>query len=89
MAHMRPLSRSGLLRGLQAILSIISGDGKKSRDLCYTATTLQANLRGTTAQQADAGHQICNVAVGDRTELVRPFKEIRYLLAESSPERND
>lgn len=36
MAHMRPLSRSGLLRGLQAILSIISGDGKKSRDLCYT-----------------------------------------------------
>ena len=53
------------------------------------ATTVQANLRGTTAQQADAGHQICNVAVGDRTELVRPFKEIRYLLAESSPERND
>jgi UDP-N-acetylglucosamine 4-epimerase len=68
---------------------MIKGYGKTRRDFCYVATTVQVNLLGTTSQQADADHQIWNVAVGDRTELVRPFKEIRNLLAESSPERND
>lgn len=67
----------------------INGDGKTSRDFCYVANAVQANLLAATAQQVEAANQIYNVAVGDRTELVGLFEEIRDLLAESYPDRKD
>ncbi|WP_374264522.1 SDR family oxidoreductase [Zoogloea sp.] len=64
----------------------INGDGKTSRDFCYVANAVQANLLAATAVRPEAGNQIYNVAVGDRTELVVLFEAIRNLLAESRTE---
>ena len=56
----------------------INGDGETSRDFCYIANTVQANLRaGLTAFKPDVS-QVYNVAVGDRTSLV----ELHNLIAE-------
>jgi UDP-N-acetylglucosamine 4-epimerase len=48
----------------------INGDGKTSRDFCYVANVVQANLLAATSERADAINQIYNVAVGERTSLV-------------------
>lgn len=67
----------------------INGDGKTSRDFCYVANAVQANLLAATTLQPEAGNQIFNVAVGERTELVGLFEFIRDLLAECHPEKKD
>lgn len=46
----------------------IYGDGKASRDFCYVANAVQANLRAALAQ-ADATGQVYNIAIGERTTL--------------------
>lgn len=65
----------------------INGDGKTSRDFCYVANAVQANLLAATAQQVEAGNQIYNVAVGERTELVKLFELIQDALAANHPGR--
>lgn len=47
----------------------INGDGHTSRDFCYVANAVQANLLAATALQPDALNQVYNVAVGERTTL--------------------
>ncbi|BDI04573.1 NAD-dependent epimerase [Sphaerotilus microaerophilus] len=47
----------------------INGDGETSRDFCYIANVVQANLRAGLATSAEAVNQVYNVAVGDRTTL--------------------
>jgi UDP-N-acetylglucosamine 4-epimerase len=47
----------------------INGDGETSRDFCYIANTIQANLLAATTENHDATNQVYNVAVGDRTSL--------------------
>lgn len=47
----------------------ILGDGETSRDFCYIANVVQANLLAATTTRADALNQVYNVAVGDRTTL--------------------
>ena len=47
----------------------INGDGETSRDFCYVANAVQANLLAATADAADAVNQVYNVAVGDQTNL--------------------
>ncbi len=47
----------------------INGDGNTSRDFCYVANAVQANLLAATTDNPDAFNQIYNVAVGDRTTL--------------------
>lgn len=47
----------------------INGDGETSRDFCYIANAVQANLLAATADHPDAADQVYNVAVGDRTTL--------------------
>ena len=47
----------------------INGDGQTSRDFCYVANAVQANLLAATAQDDAAVNQIYNVAVGDQTDL--------------------
>lgn len=47
----------------------INGDGETSRDFCYIANVVQANLRAGLASSAEAVNQVYNVAVGDRTTL--------------------
>jgi nucleoside-diphosphate-sugar epimerase len=51
----------------------INGDGETSRDFCYIANAVQANLLAATSTHAEARNQVYNVAVGDRTTLNQLF----------------
>ena len=63
----------------------INGDGETSRDFCYVANAVQANLLAATTQNAEAVNQVYNVAVGDRTTLNQLYAEIERLLAPRLP----
>lgn len=74
----------------------INGDGETSRDFCFVANAVQANLRAGLATQADALNQVYNVAVGDRTSLnqlhdalVEALRGARPELAVASPQHGD
>jgi len=60
----------------------INGDGSTSRDFCYVANVVQANLLAATADHPDLGCQVFNVAFGDRTTLNELFYAIREGLFE-------
>jgi UDP-N-acetylglucosamine/UDP-N-acetylgalactosamine 4-epimerase len=59
----------------------INGDGETSRDFCYIANAVQANLLAATASDPAAVNQVYNVAVGQRTTLNELFERLRALLA--------
>ncbi len=63
----------------------INGDGETSRDFCYIANAVQANLLAATVERAGATDQVYNVAVGERTTLNELFRAIRDLLADRFP----
>ena len=54
----------------------IYGDGSTSRDFCYVANAVQANVRAALASDEAQGH-VYNVAVGERTSLVELFALLR------------
>ena len=54
----------------------IYGDGSTSRDFCYVANAVQANLRAALAGD-EAQNQVYNVAVGGRTSLIELFNLLR------------
>jgi UDP-N-acetylglucosamine 4-epimerase len=51
----------------------INGDGETSRDFCYVANVVQANLLAATSANAGAVNQAYNVALGERTTLNELF----------------
>src|SRR6185295_301036 len=55
----------------------IYGDGETSRDFCYVANVVQANLLAAIAPDPDAINQVYNVAVGDCTTLNQLFEMLR------------
>jgi UDP-N-acetylglucosamine 4-epimerase len=55
----------------------INGDGQTSRDFCYVANVVQANLLAATTQNRAAKNQVYNVAVGGRTSLAALFELLR------------
>jgi UDP-N-acetylglucosamine 4-epimerase len=57
----------------------INGDGETSRDFCFVANAVQANLLASCAPE-EARDQVFNVAVGDRTTLNLLFKALRDAL---------
>jgi UDP-N-acetylglucosamine/UDP-N-acetylgalactosamine 4-epimerase len=57
----------------------INGDGETSRDFCFVANAVQANLLAATAAD-EAKDQVYNVAVGDRTTLNQLFAALRDAL---------
>jgi len=59
----------------------INGDGETSRDFCYVANAVQANLLAATASDPAALNQVYNVAVGQRTTLNQLFEHLRSGLA--------
>lgn len=59
----------------------INGDGETSRDFCYIANAVQANLLAAVATDPHARNQVYNVAVGDRTTLNTLFGLLRDNLA--------
>ena len=71
-----------MIKGLPAF---INGDGETSRDFCYVANAVQANLLAATTQDREAVNEVYNVAVGDRTTLNALYAELRRLLAPDFP----
>ena len=63
----------------------INGDGETSRDFCFVANAVQANLLSATATATapEALNQVYNVAVGDRTTLNTLFELLRDNLVAS------
>jgi UDP-N-acetylglucosamine/UDP-N-acetylgalactosamine 4-epimerase len=59
----------------------INGDGETSRDFCYVANAVQANLLAATVTDPAALNQVYNVAVGQRTTLNQLFEHLRGRLA--------
>lgn len=57
----------------------INGDGETSRDFCYIANVIQANLIASFAE-GEARGQVFNVAVGARTTLNMLFSKLRETL---------
>jgi UDP-N-acetylglucosamine/UDP-N-acetylgalactosamine 4-epimerase len=64
----------------------INGDGRTSRDFCYVANAVQANLLAATTPRKQALNQIYNVALNERTTLNELFRQIRDALARLHPE---
>ena len=67
----------------------INGDGHTSRDFCFVANAVQANLLAGCTQRDDAINQIYNVAVGDRTSLNELFALLRQHLTPTFPQLSD
>jgi len=63
----------------------INGDGLTSRDFCYVANAVQANLRAGLVASLPSPHQAFNVAVGARTTLLELFDAIRKAMAAHDP----
>ena len=63
----------------------INGDGETSRDFCYIANVVQANLLAATTNNPEAVNQVYNIAVGDCTTLNQLFEYLRANLASQFP----
>lgn len=63
----------------------IYGDGETSRDFCYIANTVQANLLAAVAEDASVVNQVYNVAVGEHTSLNALYAALQRLLAPGFP----
>jgi len=64
---------------------VIHGDGETTRDFCYIANVVQANLLAALAAEAEVAGQIYNVAVGGRMSLNELFAILAELIAERHP----
>lgn len=78
-----PLWTKALLLGEKVL---INGDGETSRDFCFVANAVQANLLAATAENPEAVNQVYNVAVDGRTSLNRLFELLRDRLAVERPD---
>src|SRR6185503_63065 len=65
--------------------TIIHGDGETSRDFCFVANVVQANLLAATTQNPRALNQVYNIAAGNRTSLNQLFELLRTRLAPKFP----
>ena len=74
---------ASLLRGERCR---IFGDGETTRDFCYVANVVQANLLAATVEDSNATGQAYNVACAESVSLNRLFAMMRDRLALSNPE---
>lgn len=58
----------------------INGDGENTRDFCYIANVVQANLLAATAKHREALNQVYNIALGERTSLNELFRILQKAL---------
>lgn len=65
---------------------VIFGDGKTSRDFCFVANAVQANILAATSENPNAWNQVYNVACGKQTTLEELFRMIRDAVSEKHPE---
>jgi len=73
---------SSLIRGERVH---INGDGETSRDFCFIANVVQANLLAAVSRKSEAANQVYNVAVGDRTTLNDLYRQLRKSLLPHYP----
>src|SRR5262249_42042084 len=77
-------------RWVEAMLSarpvVIYGDGETTRDFCYIANVVQANLLAASSADPEALGQVYNVAVGGRMSLNALFESLRTLVRERHPQ---
>jgi UDP-N-acetylglucosamine/UDP-N-acetylgalactosamine 4-epimerase len=71
-----PCWTAAMIRGEDVV---INGDGETSRDFCFIANTVQANILAALAP-AEARGEIYNIAVGERTSLNELFMGLRGIL---------
>jgi len=71
-------------RWIRAILTSeqveVNGDGDTSRDFCYVANVVQANLLAALTEDPRALNRAYNIAVGENTSLNRLLRILRSLL---------
>jgi UDP-N-acetylglucosamine 4-epimerase len=67
----------------------INGDGETTRDFCYVANVVQANLLAATVQKPEAINEIYTVAVCARTSLNQLFGLLRGELLPDYPHLKD
>jgi len=63
----------------------INGTGETSRDFCYVANAVQANILAAVATDPDATNRVYNVAVNKRSTLNELFALLRDRLGASDP----
>lgn len=63
----------------------INGDGSTSRDFCYVANAVQANLLAATSVHPQAVNEVFNVAVNGRTSLLQLHAAMQTLVLEARP----
>jgi UDP-N-acetylglucosamine 4-epimerase len=74
---------SAMLRGRTVA---INGDGRSSRDFCFVANAVQANLLAATGDGATTTSAVYNVAVGEQTSLNELFDLLRAEVRKARPE---
>jgi UDP-N-acetylglucosamine 4-epimerase len=67
----------------------INGDGETSRDFCYIANVVQANLLAASTKNTQALNQVYNIAVGGRTTLNELYAQLKQNLIRSCPHLKD
>ena len=68
---------------------IINGDGESSRDFCFVANAVQANLLAALAEKPAAVNQVYNVALSARTSLNELYLMLHDLLVGRYPHLRD
>jgi UDP-N-acetylglucosamine 4-epimerase len=77
-----PRWAASMLRGEDIV---IYGDGETTRDFCYVANVVQANLLAATVTDSAAVGQIYNIAAGGRMSLNELYVILRELVSERHP----
>ena len=67
----------------------INGDGETSRDFCYIANVVQANLLAASTPNTEAVNQVFNVAAGGRTTLNELYAQLKQNLISSCAHLKD
>ena len=67
----------------------INGDGETSRDFCYIANVVQANLLAASTQNTESVNQVYNIAAGGRTTLNELYAQLKHNLISSCPNLKD
>lgn len=81
-----PRWTASLLRGERCR---IFGDGETTRDFCYVANVVQANLLAATVEDSNATGQAYNVACAESVTLNQLFQMMRDRLALNDPRFSD
>jgi UDP-N-acetylglucosamine 4-epimerase len=63
----------------------LHGDGTTSRDFCFVANAVQANVKAALTTSPGATGRVYNIAVGGKTSLLELYRMIRERLAVTRP----